>query len=111
MKSYFKPGELPGGRSTRSLTDVATWQQVWDTAEFVYQRCVENEKVAGWGSAGEPENSSLSVCRSKRLTSHIGVKNSIGVFIWSTGSLEDITVEADNQFSAGLPRNDSISIA
>lgn len=111
MRSYFKPGGLPGGRSTRWLTDVATWQQVWDTAESVYQRCVEDEKIAGWESTGESEISSPSVYHLKSLTSHIGTRNSIGVFIWSTGSLEDIEVEADNQFSASLPRNDFISTA
>lgn len=52
MTVYFEEDELPGRRGGRSPTDIATWQKVWDTAEFAYQRCVENEEAAGWESVG-----------------------------------------------------------
>lgn len=54
MTSAFQPGELPGNRRTKtSPTDTATWQRVYDTAEFVYQQCVENEGMAGWEITGK----------------------------------------------------------
>lgn len=53
MTNSFRIGDLPGGYGKGSPTDVATWQDVWETAEFVYQQCVENEDLAGWESTGE----------------------------------------------------------
>lgn len=117
MTNYFKPGELPGGRTQRSRTDVATWQEVWDTAEFVYQQCVEQEEVAGWDATGEPWSPGKVGYRGDKtdeMDSDVldaGDKHGIGVFFWSTGSLEEITVESDYQFSASVPRNDSILTA
>lgn len=53
MTVYFEEDKLQGRRGGRSPTDIATWQKVWDTAEFAYQQCVENEEAAGWDSVGK----------------------------------------------------------
>ncbi|KAL6720025.1 hypothetical protein ACLMJK_001946 [Lecanora helva] len=74
MTSYFGPNDLPGSKGKSLANDIAAWSEVWDTAEDLYNNCVDEEDSAGWASAGN--------------------KGGVGIFFWSTDSAEAELVEA-----------------
>ena len=63
------PGEPPGRHPPR---DVATFEQVWESARRIYVGCIHTENSAGWEVIGRDEQT--------------------GVFIWSSGSEVDRAV-------------------
>lgn len=53
MVDYFPPRTLPGEDQKTTPTDIATWEQIWETAETLYKRCVVGQNMAGWERVGK----------------------------------------------------------
>lgn len=75
VSDFPNPDSLPGGLKKGPPADTGTYYNIWALAEDLVDQCVKNEGEVGWQATG--------------------ARNGIGVFIWATGSQEDILIEAD----------------
>lgn len=75
VDDFPRPATLPGGYRTGPPTDTTTYNNLNRVAAKLVERCVFEERKAGWQPTGQ----------------HDG----IGVFVWSTNSKEDQIIEND----------------
>ena len=52
MTGFFQPRKLPGIGNKGVMADIATWEDIWETANAVFVGCVKRRKSAGWGTTG-----------------------------------------------------------
>ena len=121
MTGHFTRVQLPGvGKGERLLSDVGTWEEIWATAESVYNRCGKGVHRPGWSSTGKALTSYLLILKIFRENAAdvrvffafaTGDNNSIGVFFWSTDSQISKTVENERSFLQSGSSNSSVAVS
>ena len=100
MLENFTGRILPGEDPQRPLevleTDIASFTDLWLTADLVEACCLGPERHPGWAPAGKlvRPSSTLHCCciagqRFAKCIHLVGTYNSIGVFIWTASCYED----------------------
>ncbi|KAK0508135.1 hypothetical protein JMJ35_009219 [Cladonia borealis] len=76
MLNEYGPGELPGGDIKGASKDKASYMDLEQGAKHIFANCVLKQGLFGWMQAGSD--------------------GSIGIFIWASGSPEDLYIGGDS---------------
>ena len=98
MLNFFSNGELPGGvEGPFASRDVTSFYEIWQAAQQIEATCLMQKSRPGWAAEGSPPFSRSDpdhatgtgvVCMQADIHPS-GGRESVGVFLWATDSLEN----------------------
>ena len=98
MLNFFSNGELPGGvEGPFASRDVTSFYEIWQAAQQIEATCLMQKSRPGWAAEGLPPFSRSDpdhatgagvVCTQADIHPS-GGRESVGVFLWATDSLEN----------------------